>query len=205
MQADDNPMTEGNYMIVACINALKLIRLSKHFCGSAYLHPQHLLHELSYEQKPVTQILMTKFWLRDLFSTFSVLLSKLFLSMPWRLCEGTLVTVAFSYRRVVQNCGQKKSLALEPHPAAVCFGIGRHVEMEGEKVMTFLGATEMRWRFSASRKLEHETAVHLPPVIVPEGIPCPVFPSAHSTHALMDFPTKTLRWGNCCWYKQRLH
>lgn len=60
VQADDNPMTEGNYMIVACINALKLIRLSKHFCGSAYLHPQHLLHELSYEQKPVTQILMTK-------------------------------------------------------------------------------------------------------------------------------------------------
>lgn len=80
VQADDNPMTEGNYIIVACINALKLIR---HFsCGSAYLHPQHLLHELSYEQKPVTQILMTKFWLRDLFSTFSVLLSKLFLSMP---------------------------------------------------------------------------------------------------------------------------
>lgn len=62
VQADDNPMTGGNYMIVACINALKLIRLNKHFsCGSAYLHPQHLLHELSHEQKPVTQILMTKF------------------------------------------------------------------------------------------------------------------------------------------------
>lgn len=80
-QADDSLMTGGNYMIVEHTNALKLIRLKKHFCcGPAYFCPQHLCHKVSYEQKPVAQILMVKFWLRDLFIAFSVLLSKFFLT-----------------------------------------------------------------------------------------------------------------------------
>lgn len=80
MQADDNLMTGGNYMIVEHINALKLICLNKRFChGPAYFRPRHLLHKVSYEQKPVAQILMTTLWLRDLFTAFSVLLSKFFL------------------------------------------------------------------------------------------------------------------------------
>lgn len=80
MQADDNLMTGGNYMIVEHINALKLICLNKRFCrGPAYFRPQHLLHKVSYEPKPVAQILMTTLWLRDLFTAFSVLLSKFFL------------------------------------------------------------------------------------------------------------------------------
>lgn len=83
VQADDNLMTGGNYMTVEHTNALKLICLNKHFCrGPAYFRPQHLFHKVSYEQKAVAQILMTKFCLRDLFIASSVLLSKFFLT-PW--------------------------------------------------------------------------------------------------------------------------
>jgi len=79
-------------MIVEHINALKLICLNKHFCrGPAYFHTRHFLHEVSYEQKPVAQILMTKFWLRDLFTAFSVLLSKFFLIHHEDSVKGLLV------------------------------------------------------------------------------------------------------------------
>lgn len=168
----------------------------------AYFHPQHLFHSFL---QPVSQIFMTKLCLRDLFTAFSVLLSKLFLifseyslrvSLVEFLCENSYF---FS-----QKCDTKVQEQLWQRSHTLLLRASCEKGAEREEILTFLGAPKMRWHFLASRKPKCALAMHLPPAVGPEIILCSVYllvvwstflPRPCKCHLLLVQPVSPLEGG----------
>lgn len=180
---------QGNYVVVEHVNVLKLVWLNKHFCrGPAYFQPLHILHRVSYEASCPDfndKVLIE----RLVYSFFSYEGSMRGL-LVWLLWENGCFFPSGEWHKTAG-----KALAFKLHPASSCFDIDRHVEKEGEKILTFLGVTRIRWCFWVGSKLECEAGLQLPPGVVAEVIQCPTSLCDHSTCGVSNFPCETLQWG----------